>query len=1287
MRIQWNASAVSITGADVKRLAADCEEKLLVIERLNKDVGKYGETDDVQLDLSGSFFNMVKGSSIYNLHAPLAGRIEELQERAFIQDVINALAIETYSHAALTEEGELLIFSKGKLLPPLPLSATLDEDRKDVDLLAQCAAQTGGVIWDTNEGSLEQWLKFYEFDIPATVGDCKKLIEHLSLEEFDPWFGNYWGQISGEDELSAVLTDAEKSRIKAFTATLLTHDVRLLDKVYKGAASALAGANGDNGWLIEQMLFHEDTQLLAKKYIQALDWYGADDIGSMGSEELGQLMLSAIIIDLDSTEGSANRNVICGFDLYQPANCDLHPYAVFKAFENHLITTRKVSREAAALAAHIMLSDQAPEFLVQGISEDMLVGSVGWISFCSAVATLELKTKGLARVMDASKIQVFGNMEPPSKALRDLRAIAVIDPVLDWGLINGIITHDALAADLQSASNVVFGHYETHMKLLARTAEVLARPLPDKMTCALQELKRALPGCDFLEKDVLFERRVREAGEVPAPPFALDIPPVLDKVTKPDPKARSMVEIHASGELTSRQWDLMNQPSIFRQFGAPIYALAPIKPFVIKEVSRWYDNLKGAMTTTLKLAISRMPSADRRVFLNGDVSFFTLRPSVGIYHTPPVSTQNGLTGAASVSRTVLSETQQARDEATGRYGVVMCALKGGNEVLCYEVLTLQGVCRKNERLAELVRLCGAMNKASRLDYDGNLKAYVPAAAVLTLPTDLGCFTEGRRSASANDSRGVIDKLGTLRKINRSAEYNGTAYQSFDDVQLTALAAFIVDHHPPATYKDVESVALLPTPLEEERQRLEKLGEYVLNLVVPFRSCIADLTSGDKDRIGSGVFGCVMDAIGLLGTAVGVASKVMSVIARSVSTTAKVASLARFALSTTISVFNPLDGFGAMARTGGKLLGRGGARLVRNGVKTLTSARFQLRRIVGHAASVDLWQASDYARLCQGSWRPSATSAQVLNVRALKQGTHWFAINRSGRAWGPKLSHFTFAHALRPHQSFRRLPDAYTGHIIGRALPRASSKVDGALRALINNVDQLKTDLVAGLLFGSSARGRDNMLTYLKLIKTDFDGFSVGNCFLQAVQEDGRTMLVDSALYLAWKRAGMPASETHRFMKVYGENLQDHFHNAHMSPNVIADDLIHEVIKIDPKFRQLAIAPMKPAIEAEHYKLDVAPLINLARGHARVPTSIQADAGVDASRGSFKASSGEGASGKYDKSRALENADTYAVMTLLLDQASGEYNWRFRRNLETLQSAVTASNGEQIEGEILLAFDL
>lgn len=131
MRIQSNASAVSTTEADVKRLAADREETLLVVERLNKNVGKYGETDDVQLDLSGSFFNMVKGSSIYNLHAPLAGRIEELQERAFIQDVINALAIETYSHAALTEEGELLIFSKGKLLPPLPLYATL-EDRKSV---------------------------------------------------------------------------------------------------------------------------------------------------------------------------------------------------------------------------------------------------------------------------------------------------------------------------------------------------------------------------------------------------------------------------------------------------------------------------------------------------------------------------------------------------------------------------------------------------------------------------------------------------------------------------------------------------------------------------------------------------------------------------------------------------------------------------------------------------------------------------------------------------------------------------------------------------------------------------------------------------------------------------------------------------------------------------------------------------------------------------------------------------------------------------------------------------
>ncbi|MCX2546107.1 hypothetical protein [Pseudomonas sp. COW5] len=1264
----------------MKQRAADEIEKSSVVWCLTRIVEKYGNVDSVRVDLVNEYFDMVEGSSLYSLHSPLVKLVEDFQVQSFVMARIESLGIESYTACAVTEDSRLLVVSEGDLLPALRLDSQQPDEQKQIALLTQCANRTGGFVWDSHEGCLAQWLKFYEFDVPTTVGGCKRLIEYLNIviPTADP-LGNYWGQIYAEDELSLVLTTEEKIRVKAVAATLMPGSARLLDKIYIEAGRPLVSGKANIARTIRSILAHEKVQSLASSLNQQLGWYRAGEDKSVTSQDLSQLMMTAVILDLDVPDANQRRNVVCGYDLYQVANADLHPDVILNYFENHLVSTRSVASETAAMAAYIMLAEQAPEFLVKNIGEEMTIGSVAWINFCATVATLELKAQGTARVMDAGAIQTLSGLEPCSQGLRELQSVALVDPILDWGLVNGIVTHETLAANAKETSELLLAQYEAHTNLLSVAANDLGRPLPDKQNIALKTLEKVLPNCDFLEERVLYEKNaVNFLGST------LDFTP--DGLREdPHSSARSMAEVYASGELQPTRWDLRGGPGIFKQFGAPLYALPSIEPWVITQTTQWYARLKGALAITLRLAVSRMPPTDRRVFLNGDISVFTLRPSVAVSFTGTTSTSGGLTGVSSVLKTRLIETQATIDESTGRYGVVICAPRQNQELLCYELLTLRGECRRNDRLAGFASF--AMNRSSRIEFDGDPQEKIAAAAVVTLPTDLRCYTEGRQYSENASSKGVIEKLGVVRKITRVSEFDGTAYQGFNDIQMKALVNFVIDHHPPATYKDVEAVALKPTSLEEMRQKTEKLNEYILNLVVPFRSCIADLASGDRDRVGSGVFGCVMDAIGLLGTAVGVASKIMGVMTKSVSTTAKVATLARFALTTTISLFNPLDGFYAMAKTGGKLLGRGGAQLGRSGVHALTSARFQLRRVIGRARSVDLLKANDYARLCQGTWQPLG-SAQRLNVCATQQGTKWFATNRFGRPWGPSLENFAFSHALRPFKSRKMLPDVYTGHIIRQALPQAGAKIDSALGALVKSVDQLNTQLANGLLFGSTEKGRDNMLTFLKLIKTDFHGFSFGNCLLEAVQNDRHTMVIDSTTYVRWKETTGQQSSTHRFLKVYVENMQEHFHNEKSSTSVIAGDLIQQLSQVAPTTRSMALASRPKDRFGELYQLNVTPLLNLAQGKLPVAsmTNVEGKPFAVWNGDSFKSSASEVQSGLYDKARAIENADTYAVMSLLLDQASGDQSWRFRRNVQTMQEAVTASNGERITGEVLLEFD-
>ncbi|WP_147407008.1 hypothetical protein [Pseudomonas sp. 91RF] len=1264
----------------MKQRAADEVEKNSVVWHLSQILEKYGNVDSMQVDLLNEYFDMVEGSTLYSLHSPLVKLVQDFQIQPFVIEKISSLGIESYEGCAVTEDAKLLVFSDGGLLPFLPLRSQQPDEQKQIALLAQCAIKTGGLVWDSHEGSLAQWLKFNELDVPNTVGGCKKLIEHLNLviPAAEP-LGNYWGQIRGEDELSVVLTAEEKNRIKTHTATLIPDGVRLLNKISEEAGVSLISDKRSIARTIRSILAHEKVQSLASRLNQLLGWYGTKEGESVTSQDLSQLMVTAVILDLDVADANQRRNVVCGYDLYQVSNADLHPDVILKDFESHLVAARSVAPETSAMAAYIMLAEQAPEFLVSNIGEEMTIGSIAWINFCATVATLELKLPGSVRLMDASAVQNASAIEPCSQNLRELQSVALVDPILDWGLVNGIVTHEKLESNAREALDLLLARYEVHTNLLSRAVNDLAKPLPDKQIIALELLKAALPTCDFLEQNVLYENNASKLLN-----SHLDFTPDgLRENTQP--VARSMVEVYASGELQLNRWDVKDGSSIFRQFGAPLYALPSIKPFVITKTKKWYAALKDAQGTLLKLAVSRMPSADRQVFLNSDISVFTLRPSVAVYFTETTSTDGGFAGASSPLKTRLVETQETIDASRGRYGVVICAQRENGELLCYELLTLQAECRRNDRFAVLASF--AMNRSARVDFDGDPKEKIAAAAVVTLPSDLGCYTEGRKYSENASSKGVIEKLGVVPKRARIKDFDGTAYQAFNDEHMNELVAFVLDHHPPATYKDIEAVALKPTSLEEVRQRTERINEYILNLVIPFRSCIADLASGDKDRVGSGVFGCVMDAIGLIGTVVGVASKIMGVMAKSISTTAKVATLAKFALTTTISVFNPLDGFGAMSKTGGKLLARGGAQLGRSGVHALTSARLQLRRLIGRARSVDLMKANDYARLCQGTWKPSG-STKLLDVCVTQQGTKWFATNRFGRPWGPSLENFKFGDALRPLKLRQMLPDHYTGHIVQRAMSQAGVKIDGALGALVKSVDRLNTDLAIGLLFGSSEKGRDNMLTFLKLIKTDFHGFSFGNCLLEAVQHDRHTMIIDTETYKAWKESkGQPAN-SHVFLKVYGENIQEHFHNEKSSFSVIAGDLIHKLFHVTPTAKPVALASRPDIRSGELYQLDVTPLLNLAQGQLPVAsvTKVEGKPVAVWNGDSFKSSASEVQSGLFDKTRTIENADTYVVMSLLLDQASGDQSWRFRRNVQTMQEAVTASNGERITGEVLLDFD-
>ncbi|KPN90951.1 hypothetical protein [Pseudomonas nunensis] len=1247
------------------RMSEDAFEKQLLLAELQELVEKHGGVDTRLVDLDNMPFQLRVGSSLYQAHTPAKVLLEEMLKFKSMIGVHARYRTKETDEFCITGRGEVIVFAGQD---KHDITQRLDADPNAIErirLLAGFAKVTGEFVWDSDEVVLSQWLRFHDLYVPATIAGVKNLIAFLTLElpDVEP-LGNYWGQLVAEDDSSAVLTDEEIQRVRALTAKTLSQKGRLLEKLYSESVKALPDPYDPQAAsrLIKEMFLHSTSQALAKKYISELQWYGAGPDENVTAEDLAQILVTAVLLDLDHHSGrDSRRNHICGYDLYQPANADLPYFLILDDLERYLLSNQIVSMRLSRLAIHLLLAKAAPEFLVRDIPDQLLVGSVGWVSFCSAVATLELKSPGSSQSMTYDQVMAFAGIEPVGPWIEKLQGLAAIPSIIDWGLINKLITHEQLAESEKDTSIVAVTAYDGYATSIAQAAETFSTVMPSRKQVALKALEDAAPGFN-LEERSLFTRKDRDYKQGTNTRNWSSRPDEQpNSIYRPTGHPLSMVDAHISGYLVGGNWDKLNGESIFKTWPG-LSGLDNVDVEFDRVLKAHYSKMNSAHVTIMKLAMSSMMDADRVVFQNSKIGFFTLRPSVAKNHIPEVT--SGLVGSSTPGRNYLAETQAEKDAATGRYGVVMCAFHGNDQITCYEVFILLGKCQKNPELGALIGRTQKMRTAARVDFSGDMSEKTRAIPTTAdIPVDIRNYTHGVHSNIKVYSAAVIEKLGEIAGPNIRVSRGHSIYKNYASEQFDKIATFIVKNRPLVTYEELKEIATELTWMEEKILTQKAQTEFLVNLIVPFKSCIEDLSSGDKNRVADGAFGCIMDTLALFGTAVGVVSKVMSVAARSVSMTSKVASLAKFAITTTISMFNPLDGAGTVGRSAGKLFHKGSLKLGAGVLQTFETATFQLRKIAGSAQSYDLIKAADYSHIGQGLWRPLENGGDAVSICAIARKERWFAMNRLGKPWGPKLKRFDFTQSLSVPRFHKLLPADYTHLILRKSLPIARSKIANALVTLGEHSNSLDTNLVIGLLFGSTAKGRDQALNFLKVVKTDFDGLSGRNFVLAAVKDDITTASLMPVEYKAWKKDGAVAGVDQPVITVYSDNLNDHFYREKLNYEVIAIDLVHEMFRGGPDAKGLSYALDPQTKSQDTYQLNVAPLLNLALGEL----AISLESPVQ----------------KHDSARSLENADTFSLAVVLFDQLMTDKS-RFLQNTRIMSAAVGKRRSGPIEGEVLIS---
>ncbi len=1233
-RNQRQLSRPASTEERARLSEGDNKERLEVIDSLAQYHEQLATSEKINLE--HTFIYLEHDSTLEVALRPGVRLLRTTVESDDFSKFRNTLRLPAHTIYGVTSDGYVNVTYSNRTLSVPNAQKLAPKLKEELDLLIEMSNVTGGSITQDERFGLINWLKFHGYTVPQTVDDCRKLIAFLEYTPpVSPPLGDYWDLIKSAQDNSVTLSSDQRSQLRRLTTSyisgksLLGH---LSESILGGSLLPFKRSEAEE--VLKALVSSPIARTWAKGIVRDQGWYGAQDDQPLSDESLQQTLLTALLLDLHPMIGEQEpRNHVAGFNLCAPTHAEKSFAEVQTAFEKYLIEHLRIGERNVTLAAHLLLANAAPEFLVREIPPALLLGTPPWVEFCRTVAVQEIIAPGSTRSMTYAQIQQLAQFESVSQSHKTLNSLSAVDSVIDWALLNSLVTPEDVDASLKDSLGVAVAAYARRSEALAATAAILARPLPTRRAIALEILEQVAKGCTYLEKDVLHQVKNR-----PLEDSFTDIP-------------MSPVELLMSHDLATGDWDVKKGESLYTAFPQMLPNLVPPDGEFYRRFNRDYVAHEQAMCGHLKHALCALPLADRKRLLKGELTLFSVRPSVAKEHsiTRPPSNPISSTIEAILKVTGRRPMESLEDikQATGRYGVVICSLFEGR-VTCYELFTLHGICCANPGLAGLIETTNLRHSAVRD------QLYELPAPLLNLPTDIECYTHGVTPGLVNNSQAILEKIGKLPSpLLPPGSQDKNQYESFFSNDFDPLVNFILKHRPIATYSELVKECWGQTRLEALRAKREEALDTFLDFVVPFKSCIQDLNSDDPVRQSEGFGACVLEATMTLLLVFGAVAKIASIVLKSASIATKAGAIAKAGLGLANSLFNPLDGVPDLLKGGVKLL-----RNRFNGqLPMVGDALIDLRRLSENSPYLRPIANGDSTTIRLGT----SSSFDASLVLAIRNNDHWYALNRIGEPWGAPLKGFQPRNVWRAFKLDKLMPVNYTRKLLKEALPASRTKVDSAIRVLKDATYDFDCCKVLKMLLGDdSGFARQKYLNHLDEVKSDFTKITSHNFILDESTSDSLAAL-NSGLYDDWVLMPPSKAAEHKFMRIHVHNFNKEFHREGFSPDVLADVIVHELFHGAPDTLDHAYA-LGPAASrtGNHQQLNVAPLLNLASGSLRDLETLKL----------------------IDKTKTFNNADSFALTTSLLAQLATDPAI-YVENIATMSKALKRSQNGYIDWEVLI----
>ncbi|OJT49788.1 hypothetical protein BSZ28_20685 [Pseudomonas moraviensis] len=482
----------------------------MVLRHLEEALSEY--TEDHDIDWYGREVELQPGSSLHEIYNP--GRLL-LNELLKTGPVIGAIgreeAREHNGLVRITPEGKMEVRAvRGWVdLVAAQYFEYSQPTRSTVSLIADIAAVVGGFVWPDLDVTLDQWFKFHDIDLPDTKAKISNLI---GLFKFSPEVREpvaFWDHFQSSEQSHHALSEEQFADIRGVTAKLMPKR-KLLSALHNVTGRADISHETAAQRLVEFVAYPVSLDL-ARSYIKELNWYGVNDGQTLSENILRQLLMTAILLDLDPSIG--HRHLVERRDLYSPDNVERHPSEILEEYTEFVRNKRWVDPILAPLVVHLLLARSAPEFLVRKIPTEVTLGSIAWIKFCRAVVLVEAVKTGASRQLTYAQVIAYGELEPVSEAQKHMRDLALIDPIVEWALLNRIISRAELEQAEETCTRRAIDAFEQHVDQFAQLARAFSTPLPNRAEIARSQLRKAAPGCDTLDGKGAFRER-RTANHV-----------------------------------------------------------------------------------------------------------------------------------------------------------------------------------------------------------------------------------------------------------------------------------------------------------------------------------------------------------------------------------------------------------------------------------------------------------------------------------------------------------------------------------------------------------------------------------------------------------------------------------------------------------------------------------------------------------------------------------------------------------------------------------------------------